>query len=173
MRRLIGVVLIGVLVAGGVFAATIETDATNQGVWSWIHKNLTASQLASTVRDYEDVTAVNALTYDECGKTIFLNSATEFATTLPVPIAGCSFRIIVKAAPVGAAYTVVTSGGSNLIDGSATVNGSAVAAVNEDTITFTASAAVSGDWVHLVSDGTNWYVSGQGVAATSIAFTAT
>lgn len=172
MRKYLIFVLLAMFGSGAAWAA-LESDMTSQGVWSWIHKNLTASQLSTMVSDYEDVTAVNTLTYGECGKTVFLNSGTEFATTLPAPSAGCSFEFIVKAAPAGQAYTVVTSGGANLIDGSATVNGAAVAAVNEDTITFTASAAVSGDWVRLISDGTNWYVSGQGVAATSIAFTAT
>ena len=124
--------IFGLLLASGVAFATSEDDATSQGVWGWIHKNLTSSQLATTVRDYEDVTAANTITYGECGKTFFLNSATEFASTLPTPIAGCSFRFIVKAAPVGTAYTVVTNGGSNLINGSATVNGAVVAAANED-----------------------------------------
>lgn len=120
----------------------------------------------------EELTAASTLTAADSGKTLYLNSATEFATTLPTPADGLNFRFIVKAAPSGASYTVVTNGGSNVIQGSATVNGAAVPAVNEDTITFTASAAAVGDWVDLISDGTNWYVSGQGVAATAVAFTA-
>jgi len=119
------------------------------------------------------VTAANTIAYSECGTTYFLNSATEFASTLPAPEAGCFLKFIVKAAPVGASYTVVTSGSSNIIYGEAVVNGAAVAAVTEDTITFTASAAAIGDYVELISDGTNWYVNGQGVAATAVAFTAT
>lgn len=153
--------------------AGVETDATSQGVDVWIHKNLTAAQLATTVRGYEDVTAANTIADTECGTTFFLNSATEFASTLPSPTAGCSFRFIVKAAPVGTAYTVVTSGGSNLIDGTTVVNGGVIGCVDEDTITFTASAAISGDWVSLWSDGTNWYVTGQAFAATGIACSAT
>ncbi|OOZ38339.1 hypothetical protein [Solemya elarraichensis gill symbiont] len=153
--------------------ATVESDATTEGVDVWIHKNMTASQLASTVRDYEVVTAVNAITNAECGTAYFLNSATELASTLPAPVAGCSFKFIVAAAPVGTAYTVVTNGGSDLIDGSAEVNGAVVGCVDEDTITFTASAAISCDWVCLISDGTNWYVSGMAFAATGIACSAT
>lgn len=121
----------------------------------------------------QDLTAASTLTADDSGKTLLLNSATEFATTLPLPTAGWKSKFIVKAAPVGTAYTIVTNGGADLIDGLALVNGATVAAANEDTITFTASAAVSGDWVELFSDGTNWYVCGQASAATGIAFTAT
>lgn len=48
---------------------------------------------------FEDVTATNVLTTAECGKTMSLNSTTEFVTTLPAPTAGCSFKFIVKSAP--------------------------------------------------------------------------
>ena len=121
----------------------------------------------------EILTEASTLTVDQSGSTLILNSATEFATTLPAPALGLRYKFIVSAAPVGAAYTVVTSGGADLIDGSATVAGLVVAAANEDTITFTASAALSGDWAEVVSDGTNWFVSGQATASTGIAFTAT
>lgn len=161
------------LVSGMSFAASLEEDIAAQGKESYLHKHITNQRLAASLRDYEDTTATNTLLYSECGKTIFLNSATEFATTLPAPVAGCYFKFIVKAAPVGASYTVVTSGGSNIIEGIAVVNGATVTAANEDTITFTASAAIAGDWVELYSDGTSWYVAGQGAAATAIAFTAT
>jgi uncharacterized protein YxeA len=172
MKKLL-LIITSILVVGSVYAASLEEDIAAQGKQSYLHKSITDQQLAASIRDYEDTTAVNTLTYSECGKTIFLNSATEFATTLPTPVAGCYFKFIVKAAPVGASYTVLSSGGSNIIEGIAVVNGATVTAANEDTITFTASAAIAGDWVELYSDGTSWYVAGQGSAATAIAFTAT
>lgn len=154
----------------GVQAASLVEDITAQGNTSYLHKSITAQQWATMIRDYESSTAVNTLAYTECGKTIFLNSATEFATTLPSPVAGCSFKFIVNAAPVGTAYTIVSS--TNIIDGTTVVNGGVIGCVDENTITFTASAAISGDWVDLVSDGTNWYMTGQAFAATGIACTA-
>jgi len=156
-------------------ADSLAGDITQQGNQSYLHKNITAQQLATMIRDYEDTTAVNTLTYAECGKTIWLNSATEFATTLPAvtDLGGCKFKFIVKAAPVGTAYTIVTDSGSNLIDGIVVVNGASISCVDEDTITFTASAAISGDWVEVVTDGTNWYVEGTANAATGIACSAT
>ena len=121
----------------------------------------------------ETVAATNAITAAESGTTYVLSSATEFESTLPAPAVGLRYKFIIGAAPSGADYTVVTTSGANIIEGSATVNGAAVAAVNEDTITFTDGAAAVGDWVEVISDGTSWFVSGQGVAATAIAFTAT
>lgn len=160
-------------VTGGIYAATLKSDITSKGVNAYISQSVTAQRLGDMIRDHETLTAATTLTYSDCGKTLFLNSATEFATTLPTPIANCHLVIYVKAAPVGSSYTVVTSGGSNIIYGEAVVAGAAVAAVTEDTITFTASAAAIGDYVTLDSDGTNWYVSGLGVTATAIAFTFT
>ena len=119
---------------------------------------------------YEVLTAASTITAAESGTVFFLNAATEFATTLPAPSGGLHFRFIVSAAPVGASYTVVSS--TDVIEGSATVAGVVIAAANENTITFTASAALVGDWVELISDGTSWFVSGQATAATGIAFTA-
>jgi len=159
--------------AVGAYAASIKEDITSQGKESYLHKTITDQQLSTMIRDWENGTAANTLLYSECGKTVFLNAATEFATTLPAPIAGCQFRFIVQAAPVGTAYTIVTPGGGNLIDGTTVVNGGVIGCVDEDTVTFTASAAISGDWASLVSDGTNWYVTGQAFAATGIACTAT
>ena len=172
MKRILAVLLASML-SFGVGAATLESDLNSNGVISYLHNHLTAKQLATMLRSYEDSTAVNTLLYSECGKTLFLNAGTEFATTLPAPIAGCAFTFIVAAAPVGTAYTIVTPGGGNLIDGTTVVNGGVIGCVDEDTVTFTASAAISGDWVSLVSDGTNWYVTGQAFAATGIACTAT
>lgn len=126
-----------------------------------------------TVKSVETVAATNAITAAESGKVFVLSDATEFASTLPAPAAGLHYRFVIGAAPDGADYTVVTNGGANIIEGLAVVNGATVAAANEDTITFTASAAVVGDWCEVVSDGTSWFVSGQAQAGTGIAFTAT
>lgn len=154
------------LFAGFANAASLEADIDSQGKNSWISKTMTSAQLASSIRDYEDVTAVNTLTYSECGKTIFLNSATEFATTLPAPVAGCYFKFIVKAAPAGANYTIVTASSANIIIGG--VNELEVDTAddgpydnNGDTITFVQAVAVVGDYVEMISDGTSWYISGQ------------
>jgi len=163
--------LIAVFTAGSAMAASIYEDIVSQGQISYLHKYIGAQKLSAMVRDYEVATEVDTLLYSECGKTVYLNSATEFAVTLPTPIAGCQFTFVVKAAPAGANYTVVTAANATIIFGSVTVNGAVIAGADEDTITFTASAALAGDWATVESDGTNWYVRGQGAAATAITLT--
>lgn len=162
-------ILFGVLIglATMVGAATFKSDITDQGVESYLRSQITAQQLATMIRDYETLTAVNTLTYDDCGKTLFLNSATEFATTLPSPSAGCQFTFIVKAAPVGANYTVVTASSANIIIGG-TVSTEDAAGTAEydgdaDTLTFVASKSLVGDFISLFSDGTSWYITGSTV----------
>lgn len=115
---------------------------------------------------FEDTTATNTLTTAECGKTITLNSATEFVTTLPAPTAGCKFTFIVKAAPASASYTVVTASSANIIIGhveTADIDGAADgdSSTADDTITFADGVAVVGDRVDIVSDGTSWYYIGH------------
>lgn len=114
----------------------------------------------------KDLTAATTLSTKDCGSTLFLNSATEFATTLPAPADGCYFKFIVKAAPASASYTIVTNGGADII----------IIGVNElevdtaddgpydnnaDTITIVDSVAVVGDFVECSSDGTSYYCNGQ------------
>lgn len=125
---------------------------------------------------FEDTTATNALTTAECGKTITLNSATEFVTTLPAPTAGCSFTFIVKAAPASASYTVVTASSANILIGG--INELEVDTGDDgpydadgDTITFVDGVAVVGDYVTMISDGTSWYLHGQANADGGITVT--
>lgn len=118
----------------------------------------------------ESVTATNVITASECGKTFFLNSATEFASTLPAIstiTAGCTFSFIVKAAPSGASYTILTGnslenvliGGINELEVDTGDDGPYQAA--GDTITLVDGIAAVGDFVSMISDGTSWYLHGQ------------
>jgi hypothetical protein len=115
----------------------------------------------------EVVTATNVITAAESGKTFFLNSATEFVSTLPAPALGLKYRFIVKAAPSGASYTIVTNASANIIKGhvlSSDLNAASDADFETsggDTISFVDSKAVAGDWVDVECDGTNWFASGR------------
>jgi hypothetical protein len=114
----------------------------------------------------EIVTATNVLTEDESGQTFFLDAATEFVSTLPAPKIGLRFTFIVKAAPSGANYTVVSSGSANIIKGAvftSDVNSATDADLETsggDTISFVSAKAVAGDRVELFCDGTNWFAHG-------------
>jgi hypothetical protein len=118
-------------------------------------------------------TAASTLTAAQSGTTIFLSSATEFATTLPLPAAGLTYTFIVAAAPSGASYTIVTSASANIIKGQA-VNAAGAAGdtgTADDTISFVDGQAVAGDMVTVISDGTSWFAKGFCAVAAGITFT--
>ena len=117
----------------------------------------------------QDLTETTSLTPTDSGKVFFLNSGSEFTTTLPSVAdagAGWNCKLIVKSAPVGDSYIITekTSADTNII----ITNG-----INEltdsvgpndtghTTISFAASVAIQGDWVELLCDGTNYYATGQ------------
>jgi len=138
--------------------------------------NSTAGKLGSSAGWHgnycQDLTQTTSLTPTDSGKVFFLNSGSEFTTTLPSVAdagAGWSCKFIVKIAPVGDAYIITekTSADTNII----ITNG-----INEletdtgtdglnnaghTTISFAASVAIQGDWVELLCDGTNYYATGQ------------
>ena len=121
----------------------------------------------------EVVTATNVITASESGKVFFLNSGTEFVSTLPAPAAGLHYTFIVTAAPSGASYTVVTASSANIIKGQA-VNAAGVAGdtgTADDTISFVDGQAVAGDRVDVFCDGTNWFAYGLSAVAAGITFT--
>lgn len=115
----------------------------------------------------EVVTATNVITASESGKTFFLNSATEFVSTLPAPAIGLKYTFIVTAAPSGADYTIVTNATANVIKGhvlSSDLNAASDADFETsggDTISFVSAKAVAGDRVEVISDGTSWFASGR------------
>lgn len=121
----------------------------------------------------EVVTATNAITAAESGTTFFLNSATEFVSTLPAPALGLTYRFVVTGAPVGASYTIVTASSANIIKGMAVNAAGDVGDTGtaDDTIYFVDGQAVAGDMVEVISDGTSWFAYGFSRVAAGINFT--
>jgi hypothetical protein len=126
------------------------------------------NQACDESANVEVLAATEVLVAADSGKTLFLNHATEFDTKLPAPAAGLRFKFIVTAAPSGANYTITTNGTTqNVIFGSVSSSdldaGGDAALTNAtgvDVVTFVASKAKIGDWVEVISDGTNWYLQG-------------
>lgn len=112
----------------------------------------------------EVVTATNVIAASENGRTFFLNSATEFVSTLPAPALGLRFKFVVAAAPSGASYTVVCASAATLIKGQVLTNDvnsgtdADFGTSGEGTLTFVDGKAVAGDWALFECDGTNWFV---------------
>lgn len=110
----------------------------------------------------EELIATATLTEGDSGKVFYLNAATEFATTLPLPFMGGKFTFIVKAAPSGADYTVVTKNSANIMLGhiltSQDAGGTADSETSGgDTLSFVSAKAVVGDMAEFFSDGVKWY----------------
>ena len=107
-----------------------------------------------------ELTTTKTVTEGENGKTFFLNAASEFVTTLPAPALGLNYKFIVKGAASGANYTVVTNGGSNIMETLILdIVGELVYATGRDVVTFV-SGGVAGDRLEVVSDGANWFCMG-------------
>ncbi len=117
------------------------------------------------------IAVATTLTAADSGKTCMLSAAGGAAVTLPAVAAGLKFKFIVGAAFATTNWTVVTASSANVIQGGAIVNSTFVAASNEDTISFVASAETIGDFVEVICDGTNWFANGVGASAGSITFT--
>lgn len=127
----------------------------------------------------ETVAATNVIAASESGTTYFLSHATEFVSTLPAPAAGLNYSFIVANAPETASYTIVTTGGTDLIHGmlvsaeDAAGSGDSTAGTPADTITFVDAKAVIGDRVDVISDGTNWFAKAYSNVQDAITFTQT
>lgn len=118
------------------------------------------------------LTAASRLTEDANGKTFILNSGTEFLTVLPPLRAGLKLSFIVGAAPSGANYTIEPANGADIIHG---LSLSADGGVNDSTagtavdlVSFVGAAAVVGDRVDFVCDGTYWHAVGYAAVGTGI-----
>ena len=120
----------------------------------------------------EKLKAVSAditLTAADTGKTILLDAIGE-AITLPSPTAGVSFKFLCTVTTATSNWTIVSA--TNVIYGSAQVAGAVIAASAENTVNLVVAKFLPGDWVTLVSDGTNWYVEGSVVTTVGLTFTA-
>jgi len=118
----------------------------------------------------QTIAAATILTAADTGKVFFLNAAAGAAVTLPEPEEGLQFKFIVGAAFATTNWTVVAP--DNIIQGSCEVAGAVVVGSNENTISFVATAEGLGDQVELISDGTNYFVSGVAALSGGITLTA-
>lgn len=130
----------------------------------------------SSKQNIQELTAATTLTSSDSGKTFYLNSVTEFTTTLPLvsDASGFKARFVVKSAPSGASYAIASAAanisGSILSPADATGSSARTAGTPVTTITFADTKAVRGDFVEISSDGTNYYVSGSSSTFDGIAF---
>lgn len=116
------------------------------------------------------LTADTTLTANQSGAVVLLDAVGE-NITLPAASAGpWKFKFLATAAVSTTPWQIISAEGDN-INGSVIVAGAAVPAVDEDQVNFIASAAVAGDFIEVLSDGTGLFVSGVGNASGSITAT--
>ncbi|MAJ57538.1 MAG: hypothetical protein CMI74_05660 [Candidatus Pelagibacter sp.] len=115
----------------------------------------------------ETLTAATTLTAADSGKT-YLISGTGYTVTLPAPFAGFSVKFIVAAA--FSTDTVVQTPADNrdTLNGGVIVNGAIVESDATDRVTFEDGAESIGDFIEITSDGTSFFLFGNGNASSSI-----
>jgi hypothetical protein len=91
--------------------------------------------------------------------------------TLPAPAAGLNYKFVVDTLYTTTPMTIVTTSSANIISGPLMVASTVVVCGSEDAIQIVETAESLGDWIEVVSDGTNWFMSGS--AAVTGAFTCT
>lgn len=121
--------------------------------------------VGESVESSEVVTATNVLVATESGKTLYLDAAAGFETTLPAAALGLTFKFVVKTAPTSNGYTITGSPADKIYGtvacsgAEATING--VTASAADNVILVHNQATVGDLVEFMSDGANWYVTGN------------
>jgi hypothetical protein len=117
----------------------------------------------------EALSVDTTLSAADSGKIFTLDAVGE-VITLPAVADGLKYKFICSVTAVTSDWTIVAA--TNVIFGSAQVAGAVVAASAQNTITLVVAKFLPGDWVSLVSDGTNWYVEASVVTTVGITFTA-
>ena len=115
----------------------------------------------------ETLTAATTLTAADSGKT-YLISGTGYTVTLPAPFAGFSVKFIVAAAFSTDCVVQTPADNRDTLNGGVIVNGAIVESDATDRVTFEDGAESVGDFIEISSDGTSFFLFGNGNASSSI-----
>ena len=115
----------------------------------------------------ETLAAATTLTAADSGKT-YLISGTGYTVTLPAPHAGFSVKFIVAAAFSTDCVVQTPADNRDTLNGGVIVNGAIVESDATDRVTFEDGAESIGDFIEISSDGTSFFLFGNGNAASSI-----
>ena len=115
----------------------------------------------------ETLTAATTLTAADSGRT-YLISGTGYTVTLPAPHAGFNVKFIVAAAFSTDTVIQTPASSRDTLNGGVIVNGAIVESDATDRVTFEDDAESVGDFIEISSDGTSFFLFGNGNAASSI-----
>lgn len=113
----------------------------------------------------KSITAAYTVTYEDSGKALMLDGGTGVAIALPAPKVGQRYKFI-----VGAAFTTdyVITATAAIMEGCILEAGAVQDVAGATTLTLEDGTENIGDYIDMISDGTNWYVSGNFLTAASI-----
>ena len=112
------------------------------------------------------VAAAKTITALENGTTFMLNAAAGAAVMLPAPAIGLKYKFIVAAAFATTDWVITAT--DAIMQGNIMEAGAIQAVANATTLNLELAAETLGDYIEVVSDGTNWFVSGSTTAAASV-----
>tara|TARA_R100000231_G_scaffold89793_1_gene67847 strand:+ start:215 stop:625 length:411 start_codon:yes stop_codon:yes gene_type:complete len=121
------------------------------------------------VEKYQDITIGETYTMADSGKTIKV-SGTGGTVTLPAPTEGFNIRFVTTGG-LTSANTVIAGGTADVMEGSIIVAGAVVDVDAADQLNFVHTADNLGDFVEIISDGSNYYVSGNALNSGGITAT--
>jgi len=113
----------------------------------------------------QSITEAYTVTNEDNGVALILDGGTGVAITLPAPKRGLRLKFI-----VGAAFTtdyVITATGA-IMEGCILEAGAVQDVAGATTLTLEDGTENVGDYIDMISDGTNWYVTGNFLTALSI-----
>ena len=121
------------------------------------------------VENYQAITIGESYTMADSGKTIKV-SGTGGTVTLPAPTEGFNIKFVTTGG-LTSANTVIAGGTADKMEGSIIVAGAVVDVDAADQLNFVHTADNLGDFVEITSDGSNYYVSGNGLGSGGITAT--
>jgi glycerol kinase len=121
------------------------------------------------VEKYQAITIGETYTMADSGKTIKV-SGTGGTVTLPAPTEGFNIKFVTTGG-LTSANTVIAGGTADVMEGSIIVAGAVVDVDAADQLNFVHTADNLGDFVEIISDGSNYYVSGNALNSGGITAT--
>ncbi len=107
-------------------------------------------------------TSVVTLLDTESGSDVLLSASGTTITLPAVAYTGTYFKFIINGAATDDNFIIDSAEGDN-INGTLSVNNADVACSGEDQLNFVIDGETIGDWVEIVSDGTQWIITGSEV----------